>query len=452
MTRRRKSALIRNESGQSLVVVVLSIGLVIAVAAFAIDVGMWLARHHQAQVTADAAALAAANYMSTGGSAPTATTYATTYASDNHISINASDVTVDTGAKTVSVRVPTTGALVFAGIALGSGPNILARAVANWGFQDCTSAGSGCAFMYAADDICPGDTGVQIPSTTGSGNQTVNHGITIAKVGVGSTTGISGDVISASDITTNVNSGQIRFNSVARYAATDANGNNCTSFGGPTPTNPNPYTAIYQKNLTSNAYPIDYRLIYPACGTAGDLCVNSFPSFCTPADEWSSATPDTVNTINTNDIYCDAGTGNPNDPSTWNGTINVNSGGNATFIAGAVNFSLPSNSTLGPAAGNRLLAYGADCNATRPPSDVCPATATTTTTSPAVSLTSGGNATVNGDMFAPAGVIFSNLGGTPSITGFLEGWDAVYYANGTVTAQGPPVTSNGTFEADHLVQ
>ena len=48
---------------QSVVVVVISMTLIFAVAAFAIDVGQWFAKHHQAQVSADAAALAAANCL-----------------------------------------------------------------------------------------------------------------------------------------------------------------------------------------------------------------------------------------------------------------------------------------------------------------------------------------------------------------------------------------------------
>jgi hypothetical protein len=114
-----------------------------------------------------------------------------------------------------------------------------------------------------------------------------------------------------------------------------------------------------------------------------------------------------------------------------------------------VNVNDPSNSTLGPAANNALLAYGAECNATLP--STCPATHTTTT-NPVISLTSSGNATISGDLFAPAGVIDSNLGGTPSLTGFLEGWDAVYIVNGTVVGQGPPVTNTVTFLGDFLIQ
>lgn len=447
----------RGEGGQSLPIIVISMTVIVLLAALAIDVSTWFVKHHKAQVTADAAALAAANYMSTGGSSGTATTTATTYASDNNLPISSSNVTVDTSSQTVTVTVPTTGPLLFAGIALGSGPSISARAVASWKLRDCTNAGSNCAFIYAADNVCTGDTGVTATITaTGGPPGVVPHGVTIAQGGIGSSTTITGDIISNSNITTNENS-HPQYNADAFFSPAGAP---CGSYGGPTTASPTPYLSLGPEQTIPTEFPIPYQKVYTACPGTSTLtafnpvtCVGTYdyPSYCTQdiAPVTTASATTTVSTVVNNAVYCDAGSGSPSDPSTWNGTLNVTTGGDATFIAGTVTFNDPSNTTLAPAAGNSLLAYGAECNATRP--ITCPASQTTST-SPVVNLISSGNATIHGDIFAPNGVIESNLGGTPTITGFLEGWDVVYIVNGTVTGQGPPVTPAGQFEGDQLIQ
>ncbi|WP_249020175.1 pilus assembly protein TadG-related protein [Conexibacter sp. S30A1] len=135
MTRKRIQAAIHHESGQSLVVVVLALIVIMGVSALAIDVSGWFVTRHHAQVAADAAALAAANYMATSsgqGSVTTATGYARQYVADNGFNGNNATVTVNTSAATVTVTVPTTGSIFFAR-ALGFGPpNISATAVASY--------------------------------------------------------------------------------------------------------------------------------------------------------------------------------------------------------------------------------------------------------------------------------------------------------------------------------
>ena len=59
--------LISEESGQSLVVVVSSMTVLLGVAAFGIDAATWMAKHHQAQLAADSAALAAAHCLANPG-------------------------------------------------------------------------------------------------------------------------------------------------------------------------------------------------------------------------------------------------------------------------------------------------------------------------------------------------------------------------------------------------
>ena len=434
--------------------------LIVLLAAIAIDASDWFVKHHQAQVTADSAALAAANYMSEGGAGGTATTYATSYAQKNGLPIAPTNVTVDTGAETVTVTVPTTGPLFFAGISLGSGPSISARAVASWAIRDCATASQNCAFAYAADNVCSANTGVNDVGNNGP----FNHGITISKTGTGNGPAIIGDIISASEITA-TNNGNPSYTSTAVYPLTESSVS-CVGTNSPTPAKPKPFTSVVNRAVQSK-WAIDYSAIYPACPGTSTLfgtvkCVSdpnksgvSFPSYCTAADDSTSSTTVTLSSVNANNIYCDAGTGTTTDPSTWNGSLNITAGGagvtdDARYITGTVDFNVPSNTTLGPAAGNVMIAYAAACNNSTPLPTTCKSSPATSL--PAVYFTSNGNATLKGDVFAPAGVIDSQLGGTPTITGFLQGWDVVYQANGTVVGQGPLNDANGNFIADYLVQ
>ena len=418
---------------------------VIVIAALAIDAATWYQKHHNAQVAADSAALAAANYMSSGGTASVATSTATTYAGSNGISIPSADVTIDPTKETVTVTVPTTGALTFAGIDLGMNPTITARAVATWNQTDCAVSGTHCAFMFAADPVCTSNTGVT--GTLRNGTGTIQHGVTVAKNG--SSGGVNGGVISASNITTDVNGNQT-WQSTAAYS----NASNCS---GPSPSSPSPFLAAYTRPILSS-WPIDYSKIYPACNPTGTSTLfgsvscdtNNFPNYCTPSQESTAATDTISASAPSNAIICDAGSGTHSNPATWNGTIvQSNGGATDTYIAGVVDFSLPSNTTLSPASGNDLLAYAADCNASTPAPTTCNSSSTT---SPAVDITSNGNATVTGDVFAPAGVIDSHLGGNPTMTAFLEGWDVVYNVDGNVYGEGPTISSADQVFSDYLTQ
>jgi hypothetical protein len=329
---------------------------------------------------------------------------------------------------------------MFAGIDLGATAKIFARAVATWNQSDCTATGTHCALMFAADPVCTGNTGVT--ASTG----TVQHGITIDKSGASG--GIQGGVISASNITTSVN-GRQTWQSTAAYS----NGSGCT---GPLPASPNPFTAAYTRSIPST-WPIDYSKIYPACSPTATSSLfgsvtcdtNGFPSYCTLSQESTAATDTISSSAPSNAVICDAGTGTVSNPATWNGKIVQGNGASDTYIAGTVNISLPSNNDLSPAAGNALLAYAAACNNSTPAPTTC---ASSTTTSPAVDISFNGNGSVNGDIFAPAGTIDSHLGGNPTATTFLEGWDVVYNADGDVTGQGPLINYADQFFSDFLIQ
>jgi hypothetical protein len=163
--------LIHEETGQSLVLVLVSMVLILAVSAFAVDVASWFVQRHHAQVSADAAALAAANCMANAGVAgnactsaadtPDAKSVADSYANANGPAVQT--VTVDTSARTVTVITHTTGSLTFGGAAGISAPSITSRAVASYGTvtlpssvfsQDCASPVSASQLTTALTSAC----------------------------------------------------------------------------------------------------------------------------------------------------------------------------------------------------------------------------------------------------------------------------------------------------------
>ena len=160
--------LTRNDSGQSLVIVVIAMVLIVAMAAFSIDVAQWDVSRHQAQVVADSAALAAANCLASTTCTSTtaggdAATMAGNYASNNvhvtGVSFSNSNVTVTTQ-KTASSG--------FAGLFGINSLTTTASATANFntltGYSDsCSVTGaSSCYSLFAGNPNC--DTSVSIPS------------------------------------------------------------------------------------------------------------------------------------------------------------------------------------------------------------------------------------------------------------------------------------------------
>lgn len=121
---------------------------IIVIAAAAIDISGWYSKHHQAQVSADASALAAANCLATQKCTSTATggdayNTATSYATTN--GVPASNVTF--GGGFVTVTTAAAAPVAFAGAVIH--PTASARAVASYDqtpvpaslfAQDCTPA------------------------------------------------------------------------------------------------------------------------------------------------------------------------------------------------------------------------------------------------------------------------------------------------------------------------
>jgi hypothetical protein len=155
---------------------VLGLFVVFAFAAFAIDVAAWYQKHHQAQVAADAAALAAANCLnqqSAGCGSATdttgATNVATTYAHTNSIPTTAGssvNVTVNLNAANVTVTAATPAPLVFAGI-FGVQPTASATAVASYDANSTVPYS-----LFAGNAACGTDLGIYFESG-GNGNADV---------------------------------------------------------------------------------------------------------------------------------------------------------------------------------------------------------------------------------------------------------------------------------------
>jgi hypothetical protein len=150
--------------------------LIVGVAAFTVDVAQWRVGHHQAQVAADASALAAANCLATRVCATTAQAQgkATDYASKN--GVPASSVDISGGAVTVTTQMA--APQTFAG-AFGVHPNVAAHAVASY-----TAGVTANSSVYGAD--CSNPTN---PPTTGCATNCSNPGVTISTDGNTNITG-----------------------------------------------------------------------------------------------------------------------------------------------------------------------------------------------------------------------------------------------------------------------
>lgn len=429
---------LRGQDGQSLVVVIAAMFLILVIAAVAIDVSQWYQKRHQAQVAADAAALAAANYMGNGGDAASATNTATSYASGNSIPITSGNVTVDTSAENVTVTTSAVAPVSFASV-VGLHPSVSARAVASWRRKPCSSAGSSCAFIYAGDTRCGSPTpkadSVEDPNSSPA-NKAIVAGVTINQSGTSGSP--QGWVISDSNIDTTLSGNATsQWNPPAN--AKYSNQTNCAALE---KTTSPPYKRVFSAT-PSTAWPIDYSQLYPACSGSACSGPGGTPSYC------DLAAPSFTNPTAANKVYCAYGSSagvDPRNPSTWTGSITQANPLTATYICGTAKFGkLAGGTTSGPASGNNLWIYAAESNSQ-------------TGTSPAVDITTNGTTTMYGDVFAPVGTIAVSAGGNISASAttqegiFLEGYDVVYDSNGTVAAGGPLVDSNGNFIADTLTQ
>lgn len=179
MTRRLRQS--GSESGQALIITALAMTLVLVMSAFAIDLATWYQKHHQAQVAADSAALAAANCLANGKTATSSSGINCTSATDTadaqsigtqiattNLPTSNDQVTVNTTSHTVTVIASSSPQVDFAGL-MSLHPTVSARSVASY------STASANYSVFVGNDTCNVNNGVgglQIQSN-GGGNATV---------------------------------------------------------------------------------------------------------------------------------------------------------------------------------------------------------------------------------------------------------------------------------------
>ena len=139
--------------------------LIVAMAAFSIDVSQWYVGHHRAQVAADATALAAANCLaSTVCTTTTATAGSDTETAGNNVADGNgfSNVTYSfPGSNTVKVTVNSTSPASFGGLFGIHSVNTSASATASYNTiqnsSSCSSTAGAptCYSLFAGNNVCP---------------------------------------------------------------------------------------------------------------------------------------------------------------------------------------------------------------------------------------------------------------------------------------------------------
>lgn len=443
--RRHLRRLWADEHGQSLVIVSIAMLVMLGISALAIDVSSWYVKHHQAQVVADSAALAAANCLANSGHASglgpvcasdtdvtDAQQVAVAYAARNGFTIPTAAVSVDTSTDRVEVTATTTAPAFFANLFGIHSATETAGAAAGWkvtGAAPCTTSSTAqsqgeCYAIYAQNQTCGSNNGWVAASTSMN---------------------ITGAIHSQGSL--NISNGSFSFDGPITYSS-----GNCT------------YTPHQTATLSSSSgppqpggnepadyWPVNYAAVFPPCSSTGaDPCttidgIAGVPSYCTQATE--SASGFTFGEINDNDeqpiagnVYCAIGSGNASDPSTWNGPVTFSQGGeigssgdplDATYIGGYVSAGRIAMN-LAPAPNtNNCLFYMTDRDSSAGGNGA------------AIDLQNGAYV-LSGTMFAPNGTIsLSSTSTKITSNAFLEAQN-VNTSNLSFTGDGPLVTSSGT--------
>ena len=407
------------QDGQSLVIVVLTMVVLIGIGALAIDVSSWYQKHHSAQVAADAAALAAANCLANSSATNTATNMCTTTTDTNAQNVATTIAsangfptpTVTVGSSAVTVAVSTKAPTYFAGY-FKLGPSVSARAVASFtpGTNACTSSAASAGNCYSI--FAGGPNATTCTNSTisfGGGGETLDGAVhtngTISGAGDG------GDVFD----------GPVTYGSTCTAPGTNANYKSSGSPAGEAPV---------------TTWPDDYSNVLPACSSTGQYqCTGpgGTPSYCTTA----SANVTVPANATTSGIYCATGTVSStvlaSNPATWTGmiTISSNEGSSttpysATYIGGTISLS---NGTA------YLSAYQCSKTAVSCTYPLFYLVGTGTMT-----FGSGGD-TFYGAIFCPNGTI--SLGGGGNSVTFLEA-ESVSDGGGALTGDGPSATGGVT--------
>src|SRR5579875_1464370 len=435
------------DSGQSLVLVTLAMAVILAVAALAIDAASWRNRHHQTQVVADAAALAAANCLAHPGTSATsivtdgtrtsvpacssstdtadATTVAEDYARANGVTITPSQITFNTSTDTVTISATATSPSFFAGVFGIGSTHQTAGAQARWtaGSSSCSTPGESCAAVFAMGTSCVNSDSVP------NGSPIIFNG---------SSDTIAGAVHSNGSIYEAGGGGQ------TLGPTSFGNGSGCeidTDYEtGDTWNGSSTKPSTGSPPITS--WPEDFTKVVTPCGSSYSYaCTGPYgtPSYCTQAagtKGYSSANGagsaggfdygSKSENPASGQVWCAYGSGNPADPSTWNGLIYLQSdsiGVTGNWIGGTIEFG-QNGWDLSPQLQNFPVLYATgsgDCS---------------NGNNGGVCMT-GGSQTINGSVFAPNGWIQFNGAGTTT-ENFLEGQGIDFIGgNQSIVGTGP---------------
>jgi Flp pilus assembly protein TadG len=400
----------RNESGQSLVLIVLAMSVIVVMAAFAIDTAQWRVGHHKVQVTADATALAAANCLASLACTSTVNASTKAEAIANANGFPNTSVSLAYTSSTVTATITTSVSSAFAGFAGVGSATARATATASYntvpGWQsNCVQTGSAsCYSLFAGNPNC--DASPSIPT---------NY------VGL--------------DLITNDNGGGS--SSLSQMFANGYywNGGNSgasvfsvTTVGTTSP----PCTDSLAKNTTTYKYtpsivPYPEPFVEPAtCGHTAALWTTATVASGGPGVYCVNATPSTS---------C-------SDGATATGDIDVNMG---TLSAGAYEFvgpcvTIAGQSTTATNITGQPLVYGTSNIATV---NSKPAFGTTSAL-PTCVLNNGtnktstyldGNPTAGPAIYDQCGTV--EVTGNGGYTGFVEAWNISLDKNNAVTGNGP---------------
>lgn len=310
---------LRQESGVVIVLVAIMLTVILGAAALAIDVGSFYQAQRQAQAAADAGALAAVQNLP--GSTSAASNAGSTYATTNY---PGSVATVQTGYNGNNNQVKVT--------VNATAPAFFGRFLGLTSAKVSASAVAGTTNESAPVAIYANDSNGSDPSCTGGITLNGNNE-TIGGLESNGAVNLSGNNDSDQAVMYGVNgTNSCRFN---------PNGNNMSN------------AAIIQ-NQAPAPFPVDYGANLPPCNP---------PISQTPPNlSWIGNGGGSAAIRIPAGVYCAVGTGDPNNPSTWNGTITISKENllttNVTFIGGSFSFSGNSGGPLTPYdPSNPILIY-----------------------------------------------------------------------------------------------
>lgn len=446
------------ESGQSLILIAISMTVIIAVAAFAIDAASWMQRHHQTQVVADSAALAAANCLanpgttgssieingtemtmtpcSSGTDTTDAATVAEDYAKANGVAITdpSKQISFDTSTDQVTVSATATSGSFFATLFGIGSTTQTSGAQAKWTnptTSSCSTPGASCAAVFAMGSSCansgsePGGSPIVLNGQSDTISGTVHSNGSIYE-GYGDTQSL----------------GQTTFGNGSGCAITTNGSSKSGDTWGGSSTPPSSGEAPI------STWPTDYTKIVTACGSGLTYaCTGPYgtPSYCTEAagtaghsnasGAGSSSGFDyggKSEVPTSGQVWCAYGSGNPSNPSTWNGLIYLQSDSTTVtgnWIGGTIEFG-NAGWTLSPQITTFPVLYATGSGSCSPAS------------SGGVCITSG-TQTITGSIFAPNGMLQFN-GGSTTTNNFLEAQDVDFIGGSQkILGTGPPSGNGG---------